>query len=255
MTGEQQIQPGETDEFAWHATGNPLPEAVDVAIIGGGIIGSSTAYFLAQSGVSVALFEKGRIAGEQSGRNWGWVRQQCRSPVELPLMMQSLRLWKELPAQLGEDVGFRQGGTLYLAENAKGARSARRVACRRARACARHEDPRRSRTQGRIRRRRALVRRALHRERWPRRAVEGRTRHRPRRGTRWRANPGPHGGARHRDRGRARLGRHHGTWPSRDARGRLRGGCLDPAILRLDRHPRAAAAGPRNGRTHGAGTG
>ena len=88
-------------------------------IIGGGIIGSSTAYFLARSGISVALFEKGRIAGEQSGRNWGWVRQQCRSPVELPLMMQSLRLWKELPAQLGEDVGFRQGGTLYLAENAK----------------------------------------------------------------------------------------------------------------------------------------
>ena len=119
MKGEQQIQPGETDEFAWHASENPLPESADVAIIGGGIIGSSTAYFLAQSGVSVALFEKGRIAGEQSGRNWGWVRQQCRSPVELPLMMQSLRLWKELPAQLGEDVGFRQGGTLYLAEDAK----------------------------------------------------------------------------------------------------------------------------------------
>ena len=119
MKGEQQIQPGETDEFAWHGSENPLPEAADVAIIGGGIIGSSTAYFLAQSGVSVALFEKGRIAGEQSGRNWGWVRQQCRSPVELPLMMQSLRLWKELPVQLGEDVGFRQGGTLYLAEDAK----------------------------------------------------------------------------------------------------------------------------------------
>ena len=90
---------------------------MDVAIIGGGIIGCSTAYFLARSGVSVAVFEKGRIGGEQSGRNWGWVRQQCRSPVELPLMMQSLRLWKELPAQLGEDIGFRQGGTLYLAEN------------------------------------------------------------------------------------------------------------------------------------------
>ena len=119
MSGEPQIHPGETDEFAWHATGNPLPAAADVAIIGGGIIGSSAAYFLARSGVSVAVFEKGRVAGEQSGRNWGWVRQQCRSPVELPLMMQSLRLWKELPAQLGEDVGFRQGGTLYLAEDEK----------------------------------------------------------------------------------------------------------------------------------------
>ena len=119
MSGEPQIHPGAKDEFAWHAEGNPLPAAADIAIIGGGIIGSATAYFLARSGVSVALFEKGRIAGEQSGRNWGWVRQQCRSPVELPLMIQSLRLWKELKAELGEDVGFHQGGTIYLAQNAK----------------------------------------------------------------------------------------------------------------------------------------
>ncbi|MGH8131258.1 MAG: NAD(P)/FAD-dependent oxidoreductase [Steroidobacteraceae bacterium] len=118
MIGEPQIQRAETDGFGWHAADNPLPQTVDVAIIGGGIVGCSAAWCLGRSGVSVALFEKGRIAGEQSGRNWGWVRQQGRSPVELPLMMQSLRLWKELPAQLGEDIGFRQGGTLYLAENA-----------------------------------------------------------------------------------------------------------------------------------------
>lgn len=118
MTGEAQIHAGDTDEFAFHAADRPLPEAADVAIVGGGIVGASAAYFLAQAGVSVALFEKGRIAGEQSGRNWGWVRQQCRSPVELPLMMRSLAIWKELPARLGEDVGFTQGGTLYLAEDA-----------------------------------------------------------------------------------------------------------------------------------------
>jgi glycine/D-amino acid oxidase-like deaminating enzyme len=116
-SGECQIHPGDSDEFAWHAADNPLPEAVDVAIVGGGIIGSSAAYFLAKQGVSVAVFEKGRIGGEQSGRNWGWVRQQCRSPVELPLMMQSLEVWKALPQELGEDLGFRQGGTLYMAEN------------------------------------------------------------------------------------------------------------------------------------------
>jgi glycine/D-amino acid oxidase-like deaminating enzyme len=90
---------------------------VDVVIIGGGIIGCSAAYFLARQGVSVALFEKGRIAGEQSGRNWGWVRQQGRSPIELPLMIRSLRDWRELSGELGEDLGFRQGGSLYLAEN------------------------------------------------------------------------------------------------------------------------------------------
>jgi glycine/D-amino acid oxidase-like deaminating enzyme len=117
VTGEAQIHAGDADEFAFDAADNPLPEAVDVAIVGGGIVGSSAAYFLAKQGVSVAVFEKGRIGGEQSGRNWGWVRQQCRSPVELPLMIESLGIWKDLPEALGEDVGFRQGGTLYLAEN------------------------------------------------------------------------------------------------------------------------------------------
>ena len=47
----------------------PLPEAVDVAVIGAGVVGVSTAYFLARNGVRVAVFEKGRVAGEQSSRN------------------------------------------------------------------------------------------------------------------------------------------------------------------------------------------
>ena len=51
----------------------PLPEKVDVVVIGAGIIGASTAYYLAKRGISVALCEKGRIAGEQSSRNWGFV--------------------------------------------------------------------------------------------------------------------------------------------------------------------------------------
>ena len=113
MPGERQVDPSLFDE--WSET-HVLPGAVDVAIIGGGIVGSSAAYFLAREGLRVAVFEKGRIAGEQSGRNWGWVRQQGRSPVELPLMMRSLRLWLELREELG-DIGFRQGGSLYLAED------------------------------------------------------------------------------------------------------------------------------------------
>src|SRR4030095_16016760 len=98
------------------AARNPIPHSVDAVIIGGGIIGCSAAYYLAMQGVSVALFEKGRVAGEQSGRNWGWVRQQGRSPVELPLMMRSLQLWLELRAEMG-DIGFRQGGASSLAED------------------------------------------------------------------------------------------------------------------------------------------
>ena len=116
LTGEPQVSRSRTDEWAWDAAVRPLPASADVVIIGGGIIGVSTAYFLAREGLSVALFEKGRIAGEQSGRNWGWVRQQGRSPVELPLMIRSLAFWQGLSAELGEDLGFRQGGSLYLAE-------------------------------------------------------------------------------------------------------------------------------------------
>ena len=57
------------------------PHAVDVVVIGGGIVGVSTALFLAERGISVALCEKGLIGAEQSGRNWGWVRQMGRDPA------------------------------------------------------------------------------------------------------------------------------------------------------------------------------
>jgi glycine/D-amino acid oxidase-like deaminating enzyme len=78
MYGEQQVDSSLIDEWAW-SEARALPDSVDVAIIGGGIVGCSAAYFLAREGLRVAVFEKGRIAGEQSGRNWGWVRQQGRS--------------------------------------------------------------------------------------------------------------------------------------------------------------------------------
>ncbi|MDZ7908712.1 MAG: FAD-dependent oxidoreductase [Gemmobacter sp.] len=58
----------------------PLPAACDVVVIGGGVIGVMTAWHLAEKGLRVTLCEKGRIAGEQSSRNWGWVRQQGRDP-------------------------------------------------------------------------------------------------------------------------------------------------------------------------------
>ncbi|MEI2808079.1 NAD(P)/FAD-dependent oxidoreductase [Albidovulum sp.] len=93
----------------------PLPDAADVVVIGGGVIGVMAAWFLARRGVRVVLCEKGRIAGEQSSRNWGWVRQQGRDPAELPLMIEALSIWKGLGAEVGADLGFRQTGVLYLA--------------------------------------------------------------------------------------------------------------------------------------------
>ena len=118
-SGEQQVSKALTDEWAWATGSAALPAKADVIVIGGGIVGTTAAYFLAGQGVSALLCEKGRLAGEQSGRNWGWVRQQGRSPVELPLMMESLRIWQDFARDLGEDVGFTQGGCLYLGDTQK----------------------------------------------------------------------------------------------------------------------------------------
>jgi glycine/D-amino acid oxidase-like deaminating enzyme len=93
-----------------------LPARVDVVIIGGGIIGASTALFLAQRGVSVALCEKGQIACEQSSRNWGWCRKMARDPRELPLAIESLRLWQGMNEMVAAETGFRSAGIMYLAE-------------------------------------------------------------------------------------------------------------------------------------------
>ncbi|MCL7999067.1 FAD-binding oxidoreductase [Brucella sp. 21LCYQ03] len=98
------------------ATAERLPQETKVAIIGGGVIGVSTALFLAERGIPVALFDKGEIAGEQSGRNWGWCRQTGRDSRELPLIVESMRLWDGMNERVGRETGFRTTGIAYTAE-------------------------------------------------------------------------------------------------------------------------------------------
>lgn len=88
-------------------------------IIGGGIIGITTAIYLAQQNVSVVVLEKGRVAAEQSSRNWGWIRKQGRDEDELPIMIEAARLWQQLVQECGEDIGLRQTGVTYLASSDK----------------------------------------------------------------------------------------------------------------------------------------
>ena len=93
---------------------DPLPESTDVVIIGGGIAGVACALYLAEAGVRVVLCEKGIVAGEQSSRNWGWVRQMGRDPAELPLTIEALNLWRDIDRRFGIDTGFRETGITYV---------------------------------------------------------------------------------------------------------------------------------------------
>lgn len=93
------------------------PRESEVVVIGGGMIGVCTALFLVRAGKQVTLLEKGRIAAEQSSRNWGWIRQQGRDPAELPIMVEAAKLWRELAPQLDRDIGLKQTGVTYLADS------------------------------------------------------------------------------------------------------------------------------------------
>ncbi|MDK1386113.1 FAD-binding oxidoreductase [Sinorhizobium sp. 8-89] len=98
-------------------TENSLPPKADVVIVGGGIIGVSTALFLAERGIQVVLCEKGALGGEQSSRNWGWVRVMGRDRREIPLAMAALKIWDTLDARVGGETGFRRSGILYISES------------------------------------------------------------------------------------------------------------------------------------------
>jgi glycine/D-amino acid oxidase-like deaminating enzyme len=96
-----------------------LPARTTVVIVGGGIIGVCTAFFLARDGVPVVLCEKGEIAAEQSSRNWGWCRKMGRDPREVPLAIEAMRLWNDMNQLIAAESGFRRVGIVYLCRTEK----------------------------------------------------------------------------------------------------------------------------------------
>jgi glycine/D-amino acid oxidase-like deaminating enzyme len=94
-----------------------MPAATSVVIVGGGIIGTSAALSLAARGIPVVLCEKAYVACEQSSRNWGWCRQTGRDEREMPLIVESLRLWRDMERLTDHATGFRECGVMYLAES------------------------------------------------------------------------------------------------------------------------------------------
>lgn len=92
------------------------PRRVDAVVIGGGIVGTAAAYYLAGTGLTTALVERDRVSSQQSGRNWGFVRTQYRDPLELPLAVEALSIWPALEQELGEPFGWRRNGCIFVTE-------------------------------------------------------------------------------------------------------------------------------------------
>jgi len=94
-----------------------MPSTADVVIVGGGVMGCAIAYNLAKEGLKPVVVEKSDIGGEASGSNGGGVRQSARNLKEMPLAMESVRMYGELHEELGMDVEYVQKGNLRLCTN------------------------------------------------------------------------------------------------------------------------------------------
>ncbi len=91
--------------------------STEVAIVGGGIVGCSTALYLRQRGVPVVLLEKSATGAAASGVNFGGIRRNGRALNELPLAARALAVWRRMPALLGSDCEYAVTGHLKLARN------------------------------------------------------------------------------------------------------------------------------------------
>ncbi|AMM17905.1 FAD-dependent oxidoreductase [Burkholderia sp. PAMC 28687] len=89
----------------------------DVMVVGGGLVGSSAALMLAKRGLKVGLFERRYCGAQASGVNYGGVRRQGRSAVQLPLAVRARAIWDRLPELIGTDGEFVISGHLRLARS------------------------------------------------------------------------------------------------------------------------------------------
>jgi sarcosine oxidase subunit beta len=98
-----------------------LPTTADIVIIGGGVMGASAAYHLAQRGLkNIILLEKENFFGQgATGRCAGGVRYQFSTEINVKLSIESLPMIERFKDEIGQDVSYKQCGYLLVATNEK----------------------------------------------------------------------------------------------------------------------------------------
>ena len=95
-----------------------LPKEAEVVIIGGGVVGSSIAYFLSKAGKDVVVLDRGKLVGEASGANGSLVWTSTRRPgIDMDLALASIEIHRELHEELDIDTEYRRLGGLIIIED------------------------------------------------------------------------------------------------------------------------------------------
>lgn len=94
-----------------------IPTHADICIVGGGVIGTSIAYHLAQLGKSVVLLEQGKLGGGSSWHAAGMVGQLRASNSMTKINKYTVELYSQLKEITGHDIGWKQVGSLIVAKS------------------------------------------------------------------------------------------------------------------------------------------
>jgi sarcosine oxidase subunit beta len=94
-----------------------MSNTFDAIVIGGGIIGTSTGYYLSRHGLKVLLLEKDFLTAGSTGRCITGIRQQFSTPATIQTAMKSVDLFKTMHKEFDRDVEWSDSGYLFLAHS------------------------------------------------------------------------------------------------------------------------------------------
>src|SRR5712691_7738191 len=99
-----------------YASETKLKSSAEVVIVGGGIIGCATAYYLARRGcTNVVVLERNSVGSGSTSRAAGGIRSQFSTPIHIQFSLRSMEVWARFEEELGVDVDYRHWGYLFLA--------------------------------------------------------------------------------------------------------------------------------------------